>query len=118
MRLGECFDLCDPENVDVLKHFHGDLTRGLRGEGVPLPRNYRQHRKLDCAVFNYLYSVAEQQGRFIDSARGVFVPVNKARRVWRGSWIYEETHIQICIRNPRNIIAVWHVRQDGSYGID
>ena len=24
--------------------------------------------------------------------------------------------IQICVRNPQNILAVWHVNQDGKYG--
>ena len=52
----------------------------------------------------------------IDTCRGVFVPTDKAKRAWRGSWIYEEAHIQICVRNPQNILALWHVRPDGRYG--
>ena len=36
--------------------------------------------------------------------------------VYAGSWISEETHIQICFRTPKNILAVWHVREDGRYG--
>jgi len=28
----------------------------------------------------------------------------------------EEAHIQICVRSPQNILAVWHVGPDGRYG--
>ena len=56
------------------------------------------------------------KGNPIDSARAVYVPTDKAKRIWKGSWIYEEAHIQICVRNPKNILAVWHVGPDGRYG--
>jgi len=45
-----------------------------------------------------------------------YVPTESAKRVWKRSWIYEEAHIQICVRNPENILAVWHVSPDGRYG--
>ena len=32
------------------------------------------------------------------------------------SWIYKDTHIQICVRNQDNILAVWHAHPDGRYG--
>lgn len=118
LRLGNCFDLCDPENVTLLRAFYDDMVEELREDGQPTPRNFRQHRKLDCAVFNYVYQEAESKRRPIDSARAVFVPTSARKRVWPGSWIYEETHVQICVRNPKNIFAVWHVRKDGRYGID
>jgi hypothetical protein len=83
---------------------------------VPVPENGRHHRALDCAIFNLFYQEAEAAGKPIDSARAVYVPTASAKRVWKGSWIYDEAHIQICVRNPKNILAVWHVRPDGRYG--
>ena len=52
----------------------------------------------------------------IDTLRCVYVPTEGKKRAWLRSWIYEEAHIQICVRNPKNILAVWHVQADGSYG--
>ena len=44
------------------------------------------------------------------------MPTATAKRVYKGSWISEETHIQICVQNPKSILAVWHVQEDGRYG--
>ena len=33
-------------------------------------------------------------------SRAVYVPTQSAKRIWKRSWIYEEAHIQICVRNP------------------
>jgi hypothetical protein len=36
--------------------------------------------------------------------------------VWKGSWIDAKAHSEIYVRNPKNILAVWHVRREGRYG--
>jgi len=81
-----------------------------------VPTNHRKHKKLDCAVFNLFYEDFATEGAPIDSARAAYVPTAASKRVWEGSWISEDTHIQICVRNTKNILAVWHVRPDGRYG--
>jgi len=116
IRLGNCFDLLDPKNVAALKAVHQSLTAKMEVDGLEVPANERHHHNLDRAVFNFLYLQAETAGTPIDSARAVYVPKSTTKRVWRGSWIYDEAHIQICVRNPENILAVWHVRPDGRYG--
>jgi hypothetical protein len=118
IRLGNCFDLCDPGNIALLRAFKDSLAQGLKDAGQPLPRNHRRHMKLDCAVFNYVYNESVRQGRPIDSIRAVYVPTDQRKRIWKGSWIYAETHVQVCVRSAANIIAVWHVRKDGRYGLD
>jgi len=86
--------------------------------GTPLPENHRRHMRLrlDCAILNMFYGFADEAKTPIDSARGVYVPTDTKKRIWKGSWLYDDSHIQICVRNPRSILAVWHVRQDGRYG--
>jgi hypothetical protein len=116
IRLGNCFDLLDPENVKVLRTVHGKLVSRFQLKGGDVPTNERQHRNLDCAVFNCLYEEAADADTPIDTARAVYVPTSGKKRFLRGSWIYEEAHIQICVRNQKNILAVWHVRPDGRYG--
>jgi hypothetical protein len=116
IRLGNCFDLLDPENVRLLRRLHDAMIDQKKAEGSEVPRNFRHRRNLDCAVFNHFYGKAAARGKPIDSARAVYVPTDKAKRIWRGSWIYEEAHIQICVRSQKNILAVWHVGPDGRYG--
>lgn len=116
IRLGNCFDLLDPGNVRTLRVVHDDMIEDWRARGIEIPRNGNQHKNLDCAVFNDLYHLSDHGGWPIDTTRAVYVPTEAGKRVWTRSWIYEEAHIQICVRNPRNILAVWHVGPDGRYG--
>jgi hypothetical protein len=116
IRLGNCLDLLDPENVRWLKSQHDDIMEKWRQAKAPIPQNVRDKRSLDCAVLNWVYTQSDAAPTPIETCRGVFVPTDKSKRVWRGSWIYEEAHIQICVRNPQNILALWHVRADGRYG--
>ncbi|MCE9566395.1 MAG: hypothetical protein K8U57_30595 [Planctomycetes bacterium] len=116
LRLGRCFDLLDTGNVTLLRGFHDKMVADMQDVNAQIPVNVRSHRVLDCAVFNYLYDDFEAAEMPLDTARAVFVPTSTAKRVYTGSWISEETHIQICVRNPQSILAVWHVREDGRYG--
>jgi hypothetical protein len=116
IRLGYCFDLLDPGNVAVLREYLHQMLADLAANGIKPPQNVRTHRKLDCALFNHLYDDFEESKRPLDTARAVYVPTSAKKRICKGSWISEETHIQVCVRNPRSILAVWHVREDGRYG--
>jgi hypothetical protein len=114
IRLGHCFDLLDPANVSTLKEFHNRAVANWQASGVEIPKNGNQHKKLDCAIFNLLYDV--QREPQIETARAVYVPTGSVKRVWTRSWIYEQAHIQVCVRKLENILAAWRVRRDGHYG--
>ena len=116
LRLGNCFDLLDPPNAVVLLQFHDKLVGDLTAQGLPVPQNARHHKRLDCAVFNYLYRELERAAKPLDTARAVYVPAKAKSRIYPRSWIHAEAHVQICVRNPRSVLAVWHVRRDGRYG--
>ena len=76
--------------------------------GKTIPANTRKHRKLDRDVFEYAYKVIEQTlNQKIDAARGIYVPTDGTKRIWDGSWISRETHIQICVRNQANLLGTW-----------
>ena len=115
IRLGQCLDLLDPLNVAELKQFHDDSLEAWRAASKPIPKNGNQHKKLDCALFNLFYDNSKVG---IETARAVYVPTQSAKRAWKRSWIYEEAHIQICVRELKSILAVWRVRKDGHYGKD
>ena len=116
IRLGRCFDLLDPGNVNVLATAHDELNKALTAGGQPMPGNANNHKYLDCAVFNYMYQSIRLQGYTLESARAVFVPGGS--RLWTRSGVFREAHIQICVREPDNILAVWPVKKDGRYGRD
>jgi hypothetical protein len=115
IRLGNCFDLLDPSNVQSLKTLHAAMMKKWHQTDAEIPENGNQHKKLDCAIFNHYYTLASEADRY-RTVRAVYVPTESAKRIWKRSWIYEEAHIQICVRNPENVLAVWHVRPDGRYG--
>ena len=116
IRLGNCLDLLDPENVQWLKQIHADMIGKWRQIDASVPQNGNQHKNLDCAIFNHCYRIADDTGAPVDTTRAVYVPTECAKRVWTRSWLYEEAHIQLCVRNAQNILAVWHVGRDGRYG--
>jgi hypothetical protein len=118
IRLGHCFDLLDPLNVATLRQFYEQAVTQWVASGIPVPENVHQHKRLDCAVFNLFYAAADRSSPPLETARAVYVPTGSARRIWKRSWIYEQAHIQVCVRQAENILAVWRVRSDGRYGKD
>ena len=109
IRLGYCLDLTEPENVSYMELVFQAYSESLGLSGDPLPKNNRKYRKLDCDVFEYAYkqlAISEPMIK-IDTARGIFVPADGEKRVWPGSWISKDTHIQLCVRNPASILGTW-----------
>jgi len=109
IRLGFCLDMTEPENVKYMQGVYTAYKESLELAGNPLPTNERQYRRLDCAVFNYAYEVIEasEPNLKVDSARGIYVPQDGKKRIWEGSWISQNTHIQVCVRNPMSLLGVW-----------
>lgn len=59
-------------------------------------------RHLDCAVINFACEVREEQSLPVfDTVRGAFP---EGRPLYDGSRIMENTHVQICVRHPRQSI--------------
>ncbi len=121
VRLGRCLDLLDPSNTGLLSNAHKELRDELIKSGASIPRNANASKLLDCAVFNYLYEKLSMNDIRFDSARAVFVPLKQGRglpRLWERSGVFDSAHIQLSVREPNNILAVWPVRKDGRYGED
>ena len=120
VRLGNCIDLLDPSNAELVEQAHSDLKQAMRAAGKPMPKNANNHKYLDCAVFNWLYARLEGADHGVESCRAVFVPLRSGKmpRLWTRSGVFGGAHVQLCIREPRNILAVWQVRRDGRYGTE
>lgn len=121
VRLGRCVDLLDPSNAELLVQAHDDLELALGLVGQKLKNNANTHKYRDCAVFNYLFAKLEQSNLDVESTRAVFVPLEAGKglpRLWGRSGVFRGAHIQLSVRDPNNILAVWPVRKDGRYGKD
>jgi hypothetical protein len=109
IRLGFCLDLTEPENVEYLGEIFESYKEVMELAGGDLPKNKHKYRKLDRAVFEYAYKVIEasEPNLKVDTARGVYVPTDGVKRVWDGSWISRDTHIQLCVRNSASLLGTW-----------
>lgn len=109
IRLGNCFDLLDPDNVKVLRQAHEEYLSAERdADRTPASNVYSQKRR-NCAVFELAYATFKRQGQEVDTCRAVFVPTGKDR-LWEGSGINPRAHIQVVVRNPDCIVGTWLVK--------
>lgn len=114
--LGNCLDLLDYSNIELVKSGYNILETTLKSSGKPLPINKGRTedlllRELDCAVIETLHEAIEKRNnqKNFDSVRGVF---------WEGNPIYqdagfkEKNHIQICVRNIESCIKGYFLPLD------
>lgn len=119
IRLGRCFDLLDPSNADVLSAAGRRHDAAMTAAGQPVPNNANTHKYRDCAIFNYMFTKMDELDKRYESARAVFVPLLPKKglpRLWTRSGVFRGSHVQLSVREPNNILAVWGVRRDGRYG--
>ncbi len=109
IQLGTCFDLLDTRFTGDLKDAYKPWRSLNKGQAKRL-RNVgrkkdKELRRLDCAVLNWYLDRLGEDGQVYDTVRCAF---REGQRVFRGSEIYAETHVQIAVRNPANIVGVFH----------
>ena len=112
--LGFCLDLLTSTAVSAVKDAYDDLNSYLSSAGQQLPNNRlgddRLLRNLDCAVINHIHEIRARGGLSpFDSVRGVFL---EGDEIYPGAGFREKTHIQICVRDPRQIKGVFHVSDE------
>ena len=109
IRLGFCLDLTEPENIKFLSEVFEEYKENIELAGDPLPTNERHYRRLDRSVLDYAYAFLEKSdpSSKVDTARGIYVPAGGKKRIWEGSWISRDTHIQLCVRNQASILGAW-----------
>lgn len=106
--LGFCLNLVDSYNIQMLKLQYEMLKLKMKIADKPMPINQNIKgntdlllRYLDCAVIEDLHKEREINGLIpYDSVRGVFF---EGEPIYDTSGFMEQSHIQICIRNPNCI---------------
>jgi hypothetical protein len=108
IRLGNCFDLLDPDNLGILSRYRRQYEELERQRGNAPKENHNKSKYLDRAVFQFAYAAFKLSKDPVDTCRAVFVP--SSERLWARSGVYKHAHIQLCARNPDCILGTWLVK--------
>lgn len=97
INLGVCLNLTDISNMQILQTSFGYLHAFCEKKDLKLPKNTEKNRKLDCLVINLAaeLNIRLGYGNF-DTVRGAFI---EGEPIYDGAKIFDETHIQVCVRN-------------------
>jgi hypothetical protein len=112
IHLGNCFDLLDTRDTDLLRKLFPAFQKARRAEGVPIPKNdlKKGGHYRDCAVINWtIDSLEKQLGRHYHTVRGVF---QEGKAAFTGSAIRCQSHIQIAVRDRGVIIGYFRPALD------
>lgn len=108
---GYCLNLTDISVNQLLLDSYNFLvkTSSIAKPKRPLPINDAKEngiymrRQLDCAVINTIHEMRESNlEQPFDTVYGVF---EEGRELYPGSGFKEKTHVQIAVRDPKNIIG-------------
>lgn len=110
--LGNCLDLLDQKNLDLLKIAYEELKKDLESQKLPLPKNTSfcksdfdfKKRELDCAVIRYAHKLAQEQGFYFDSVRAAFI---EGDEIYENSGFKVQNHIQLAVINPNCIKGIF-----------
>ena len=112
--LGYCLDLASDTGIQFVKAAHADFVENVKNSGREMPKNMGGsdllQRNLDCAVINHIHFINEKAKKTaFETVRGIFL---EGKRIYDDAGFFEKTHIQICVRNPKNIKGAFRVNLD------
>jgi len=106
--LGNCLDLLEAESIRAVKRGYSELRKTYEMSEAAMPLNRKVGnqvpiRVLDCAVINYVHLMREMEGELaFDTVRAAFI---EGSPLYENAGFHEQTHIQICVRKPEQIIG-------------
>jgi hypothetical protein len=121
IELGHCLDLTTQTGIAAVKLAYEQVSTLAKKTGNPLPMNVdparnpngdKVLRRLDCAVINYLFEMlrtaqdADPKSQQFTTVRALFPEGSK---LYPGAGFWDKTHIQICVREPRQILGVFRI---------
>jgi hypothetical protein len=121
IELDNCLDLTTQAGIEAVKLAHHQFIALAERKGVSIPVNIdpiqqlsgdRIIRRLDCAVMNYLFGIQETaqesdpQSQPYATVRALFP---EGSELYPGAGFRDKTHIQICVREPEQILGVFRI---------
>lgn len=107
---GSCLDLTEESSLGLVKAAFNDYVRSSDGAGSPIPRNepgFRGDadlvkRYLDCAILNFVHQLRHDLNLPpFDTVRAPFL---EGDSLFPGSKLSAKTHVQWCVRNPKESV--------------
>jgi len=111
--LGDCLDLLQADSIRLVAEAHADLRQVTSEASRSMPRNIRIKdeialRRLDCAVIQHLHRRREEDRlSSFDTVRAAFP---EGHELYPDAGFQERTHIQVCVRNTRQIVGCFRVK--------
>lgn len=116
IQLGNCFDLLDVRFTAYLKRLFPEFLALIGSSGQALPRNIGVFHRLDCAFLNWaIPEIERRKGFLFQTVRGVFV---EGEAAFPDGHIFEQSHIQIAVRDPSCIVGYFHPAQVHEFQTD
>jgi hypothetical protein len=112
IELGHCLDLLQYESIRLVADAYQDLCETHQALSLQMPRNRLVKgelalRQLDCAVIRSLHQQRADSGLpAFDTVRAAFP---EGRELYPGAGFQDRSHIQICVRNPKQVIGYFRV---------
>ncbi len=116
--LGNCLDLTNRDDIELLKIAHRSFIRHQKKAGLPVPKNRsakgepnadRVLRFLDCAVIRHLHMAIDEMDGIpsFETVRGMF---SEGKRLYSGCGFREKSHVQIAVRDNKCIKGIFFAR--------
>ncbi len=106
IELGNCLNLIDAGHMELVVAAHKaylDIFRSSESTPMQNKRRDLRARYLDKAVFETLHKLREDEGEApFDTVRAFFV---EGQPLYENAGLRALDHVQICVRNPKNIIG-------------
>lgn len=104
-----CLDLSSREAVPLLKQGFEILEARIQKTKGSLPENKgdardKKKRELDCAVINAIFDKLPE-----GTIASVKSPFFEGPPVYPGAFFFEQTHVQICVKNLNCLMGVFSV---------
>jgi hypothetical protein len=110
--LGDCLNLIDAEDLELVKTAHLAYLEFCAISGVNPAQNKGRDLKarfLDKAVFETLHKLGEQEKKPpFETVRAFFI---EGEPLYETAGLHSLDHIQICVRESRNILGYFLPRQ-------
>ena len=128
IELGNCLELTTQSGIEAVRLAYRQFVGMVGMIGDPIPENVDSAkgasgdkivRRLDCAVMNCLFET-QQTMQDLDSESQPYpaLPYDTVRalfpegtELYPGAGFRDKTHIQICIREPEQILGVFRIPQ-------
>jgi hypothetical protein len=104
--LGHCLNLLDGKYIDLVEGTYERLKKIFDAAKIPLPKNTKDARNLDCAVINAIHMFRKASGeKPFDTVRGMFP---EGDPLYKNAGFQKQNHIQLCVINPNCVKGYFH----------